>query len=202
MNRKKCLGCICLSLLLAIGQGCDWTGITADQSPSLGSNVDVQGSRENQATLATPAGWTKSEPLPLAPEDHGFTIAYDHESGLAVTLYQFTRGHQSIPNDLDSPIVKDELEKAKRGIEQARDLGYYQAAKEVDSKTVKLGDSEQKALWSLFQLTVDGKTIGSDIYVWSKNNTLFKLRCTSRGDESESNQEILKPLLTVLGSGR
>ena len=150
--------------------------------------------------LATPPGWTRGQPRVLPPEDHGFTVAYEHDSGLAVTLYQFTRGLTVIPNDVSSMPVKEEMRHAKNGIEQAVQLGYWQAAKENESEIVQLGDSQQQALWSQYHLTVDGMNLASDIYVWAQGNTLFKLRCTCRSEDSPSNQAILGPLLTAFGS--
>ena len=151
-------------------------------------------------TLATPKGWTRSEPRSLPPSDNGFTVGYEHDSGLAVTLYQFTRGLTVVPGELDSAAVQEEMQRAKRGIEQAVQLGYWQTAKEADSGTVPLGDSHLKALWSQYHLTVDGMTLASDIYVWSHANTFFKLRCTCRTEEVSSNQTVLHPLLTAFGS--
>lgn len=151
-------------------------------------------------TLATPPGWSRTDTRPLPPADHGFTVGYEHESGLAVTLYQFTRGLTSIPNDVNASPVKEEMRHAKTGIEQAVQLGYWQAAKETESKTVQLGESGQQALWSQYHLTVDDMVLASDIYVWARANTFFKLRCTSRSEDVVSNQEVLGPLLTALGS--
>ena len=151
-------------------------------------------------TLATPPGWTKSETRPLPTDDHGFTVAYEHESGASVTLYQFTRGLNSIPDDVTSEPVREEMNRARRGIEQSVELGYYQSAKLYTSDTVALGDSNRKALWAQYHLTIDELKVVSDIYVWSYANTFFKLRCTSRSEDVVSNHEVLGPLLTSLGS--
>ncbi|MFO0976615.1 MAG: hypothetical protein U0996_09475 [Planctomycetaceae bacterium] len=151
-------------------------------------------------TLATPDGWTRTEPRPLPPSDNGFTVGYEHESGLTVTPYQFTRGLNVVPNELDSAAVQEEMQRAKSGIEQAVQLGYWHEAREVNSGTVGLGDSSQKALWSQYNLTVDGATLASDIYVWSHADTFFKLRCTCRTEDVGSNQTVLQPLLTAFGS--
>lgn len=155
---------------------------------------------EPKLALVTPPGWTRTETRPLPPEDHGFTVAYNHESGLAVTLYQFTRGLTSIPNDVTSLPVKEEMTRARIGIEDAVQLGYWKAAKEIESKTVFLGDSQQQALWSQYHLTVDGMVVASDIYVWARSNTLFKVRCTSRTQDLAASQVVLGPLLTAFGS--
>lgn len=192
--------------------GCEQSG----QAPSLASPEErrrvmeeiAQAERRAQNTkapepnivLATPPGWAKTETRPLPPEDNGFTVGYEHQSGLAVTLYQFTRGLTAIQSDVTSSIVKDEMNRAREGIEQAVQLGYWKAAKLVESKTVRLGDSQQQALWARYHLTVDGAILTSDIYVWARSNTLFKIRCTSRSEDVAPNQSILEPLLTAFGS--
>lgn len=202
---------ISFAFLVICASGCDQSG----PSPSQVSSAErqqlldavAQAEREAQNTVApepnialvTPHGWTRTETRALPTDDHGFTVAYEHESGLAVTLYQFTRGLTSIPNDVNASPVKEAMKQAKRGIEQASQLGYWQAAKETESKTVLLGDSQQQALWSQYHLTVDEMVLASDIYVWARSNTLFKIRCTARSEDVASNQAVLGPLLTAFG---
>ena len=182
------------------------TDTPADKEQLLNAITELERESQNSnvpppaINLQTPPGWSKSEPRPLPADDHGFTIAYEHDSGMAVTFYQFTRGLNSIPNDVNSAPVKNELRRAKSGIQQAVELGYWQSAQELKTDTVVLGDSDQKAHWSQYQLTIDDTSAVSDIYVWSFNDTLFKLRCTNRFEDVTSNQNILKPLLTSLGS--
>ncbi len=151
-------------------------------------------------TLPELDDWDRSEPRSLPPDDHGFTVAYDHRDGVAVTLYQFTRGLRVIPDDLRSGPIQDEMKRAKSGIEQAVQLGYWQAANEIDNGIVPLGDSAKQALWSRYTLTIDGDTVTSDTYIWSHANALFKLRCTGRSQNSEAETKILSELLTALGN--
>ncbi len=184
------------------------TGKTTSQNNEYQFNSIEQSVRRSQngevlepvIDLVTPPGWSKSELRALPTDDHGFTVAFEHESGLCVTLYQYTRGQSSIPDDVDSASVREELQLAKNGIEQAVEFGFWQAAKENASGTIMLGDSQQKALWSQYNLTVDGTTVASDIYVWTCSNAFLKLRCSSRSEDVTSNQTVLKPLLTSLGS--
>lgn len=117
-----------------------------------------------------------------------------------MTLFQYTRGLAVVPEALDSTALQEEMQGAKDGIQQAAQAGYWQVAKEVESGIVPLGDSSMKALWSQYQLTANGMTFASDIYMWSHSNTFFKLRCTCRNDDVRSNQEVLHGLLTALGS--
>ena len=155
-----------------------------------------------EISLPTPAGWVKTDRRPLPPQDNGFTVGYDHESGLAVTLYQFTRGRSSISDDLNAPEVQGEMEQAKNGIKQAVQLGYWQAADETDSGIVQLGDSEKRALWSKFDLTVEGTKQASEVYVWSHANTYFKIRCTSHLDDYDGMKTAMKPLMTAFGKSQ
>lgn len=151
-------------------------------------------------TLPDLDDWLRSEPRSLPQDDHGFTVAYDHPSGVSVTLYQFTRGLRVIPDDLRSGPTQDEMKRAKSGIEQAVQLGYWQDAKETDNGIVPLGDSKKQALWSRYALTVDGNTVTSNTYIWSHANTLFKLRCTGSSLNSEAETKVLSELLTALGN--
>lgn len=207
---------IVIVLLLVSFCGCDRSQPVSPTTPSQTSTSEREqllaalAEAEREAhntepprpniTLATPPGWKRSETRALPPDDRGFTVAYEHDSGLAVTLYQFTRGLTSIPNDVNATPIREEMRHAKDGIEQAVQLGLWQAAKETESKTVELGDSEQQALWSQYHLTVDDMVLASEIYVWARGNTLFKLRCTCRSEDVPSNQAILGPLLTAFGS--
>jgi hypothetical protein len=146
--------------------------------------------------------WTHSELRALPPKDHGFSVAYDHPSGVTVTLYQFTRGLGQIPDDLRSEPVKNEMKGAKSGIHQAVQMGLWQSAKEEDSGVVRLGDSPKQALWSRHVVVIDGDEATSDTYVWAHNNALFKTRCTfeTRYTDGEAAAKILSELLTALGN--
>lgn len=207
---------VVLALLLIALSGCREISDTSSDEPTQMSAAEreqlidavLEAEREAQKTtppkpkivLPTPSGWSRSESRALPPEDHGFTVAYEYESGLSVTLYQYTRGHASIPDGVDSALVKEEMQHAKTGIQQVVQLGYWDAAKEVKFETVRLGESQRQALWSQYDLTVDGEVLASDIYVWAYSNTLFKLRCTAHSKDVVSNQAVLGSLLTALGS--
>ncbi|QDT69791.1 hypothetical protein MalM25_27320 [Planctomycetes bacterium MalM25] len=147
-----------------------------------------------------PAGWVKRQTQPLPAADHGFTVAYQHESGLVVTFYQYTRGLVSIPEDVGSAPVRDEMRYAKQGIKQVVQLGHWQDAKHLKTEVVQLGDSQQQALWAKYKLMVDGMALDSEIYIWTRDNTLFKVRSTNPSETKEASRSILKPLLTTFGT--
>ena len=57
----------------------------------------------------------------------------------------------------------EEFNLARSAIQQAVELGAWEAAEEKANETVTLGSSKQKALWSRHELTVDGAAALSDI---------------------------------------
>ncbi len=114
---------IALAVLMVGVVGCEQSRVTPAQVSPAEQRRQVleavaQAEREAQNTeapapnieLATPPGWTKAEIRPLPTVDHGFSVAYKHESGLTVTLYQFTRGLNSIPNDVTSSPIQEEMD--------------------------------------------------------------------------------------------
>lgn len=144
-------------------------------------------------------GWTRSRLQPLDPEDHGYTISYEHHFGISVTLYQYRRKYDSISESLDDPVVTKEMDRAKERVHEAVKMDYWQSANETGSGITELGQSKQKSLWSRFVLAVENGALTSDIYVWSYKNSFFQLRCTTSSQHSELEQEILGELLTAIG---
>ncbi|NQU20860.1 MAG: hypothetical protein HQ567_06220 [Candidatus Nealsonbacteria bacterium] len=214
MNERR----IGLSLLiLACLCGCDERQQTNQRGPApaptrvsneellravAGAEREAAGTVPPESVIKLPSleNWIRSERRPLPPDDHGFTVAYDHPTGVSVTLYQFTRGLTEIPDDLTADEAQTEMRLAKFGIEQAVQLGHWQTAEETDNRIATLGDSSRRALWSRHKLTVGGNAMTSDTHVWVHANTFFKLRCTGQSVSSETETSILSPLLTALGN--
>jgi hypothetical protein len=171
------------------------------------AEVEEMQRRAAEATPPAPAinlpdveGWTRSEPESLPQEDHGFTVLFDHPSGVFVTFYQYTRGLDKISENLKQGPVQDEMRRAKTGIQQAVELGQWDAAKELDSGIKPLGSSPKQALWSRFQLTIGDETVPSDTYIWAQANNIFKLRCTTRAQDETAEFKALNELLAALGN--
>ena len=144
--------------------------------------------------------WTRSEPRPLPPEDVGFTVGYNHPIGISVTLYQFSRGHSAIPDDLESGLVPEELDQARDGINQVKQLGYWKEARETDQGIVNLGTSAKQAVWCRHAVAVEGEgNLISDTYVWAHANQLFKVRATSHVSELET-EMLMGELLSAFGN--
>ena len=215
-RRFVVISCFSIVILLA---GCDNTSLDKTASSDDATSLS-QADRENvmeafaeaqeraEDTIPPPArvvlptldGWVHSDQRALPPEDDGFSVAYQHESGRTVTVYQFTRRLTVIPAAVEDPVVAEEMEQAKAAIEQIRQLGIWESAEEKQSGVVSLGESDQQALWSRFELVVGGAKQTSDIYVWSRDNTFFKVRCTCSAEEAAASDAAMQQLLTALGS--
>jgi hypothetical protein len=150
---------------------------------------------ESVIELPSPGEWTRTSMRSYADEDDGFSVGYEHPSGLTVTLYQYTRGHDQIPDDLNSEIVQHDMSEAKKAVGEAVSLGVWEAADEVESAITHLGSSRQEALWTRFKLRVRGEAADSEIFIWSHANRLFKVRATSHTE----NKEAFTELLTAIG---
>ncbi len=144
-------------------------------------------------------GWIMREPSTLPPEDHGFTVAYNHPT-MVVTLYHYTRNQASISDDPEGASAKFEMAEAEAGIQSAVELGMWQKAEKVGASVTQLGTSPTMALWSRHQLTDEGDLRTSDTYVWIFKNTVLKLRCTTRSETSTVEQEMMAHLLTEIGN--
>lgn len=173
-------------------------------SQDIGSAAKPATPKVTRATLARvvlPAGWSRSTPRDLPAESAGYSEALIHVSEtISVTHYRYTRGIASIPETVNSVIVRDEFANSKTGIQQAVELGIWQSAIELTSKTVPLGDSKTVAHWAQYEMTsADGEKVISQIFVWARFGYFIKLRCSSRPNTSAI-EKTLRPLLTALGA--
>ena len=149
--------------------------------------------------LPTPAGWQHFEPRPLPISDDGLSVAYEHEDGITVTLYQYTRGMKTIPAGTSS-VTAAELSRAKNGIKEMISLKLWDTAQETDSGDTSVGTSLLQAAWSRHELTKEQQELVSDIYVWGSRNRIFKLRATGNASHLETYDTALQSLLTALGN--
>lgn len=147
--------------------------------------------------LPQPKYWLLSEPRSMGVS-HGFSVAYQHAFGPKVTLYQYTRDIEGIPNDIDSEVVLNELNESAKGVLQLPKLMNTQI-KLLETEQCKLGDSEQRSHHNRYQLGEDDDLRRTDLFVWSCRGTFFKLRATWSRD-SPAAQKVFDELLTAIGN--
>ena len=148
--------------------------------------------------LPKPDGWNVGDPRAFAAEQAGFSVAYNMPDPLmTVTLYQFNRGLDSIPDDVESEAIKEEMAGVHDAIQQAKRLGYYDKAEEKAAKTITLGESKVKALWCRYLIEKRGEQTNSQCFVTTSNNRFIKIRVTF--EDSEKAQEKLNELIAEFG---
>jgi len=174
-----------------------------DQPSSLESEISTTSTvvQPLQPVIKLPEleQWTASALRPLPQRDFGFSVAYDHETDFAVTLYHYTRGYEQIPNGVGR-IVANEMTGANDAIQQAVEYGVWDSAKIVGNGEKGLGDSNHTALWSCHILTTGGRKVRSHTFVWAYNNRIFKIRATGHELDSESEGMALNEFLTEIGN--
>ena len=144
-------------------------------------------------------GWTTANFQVLPEEEFGFFIGFRHESGLTLTLYQYSLGHKEIPNTLGK-LTNTEMKRAVSGIQQAVQAGAWKAARQIDSGESNLGDSSKTALWSRHILELEDFELASDTYVWAYNDRIFKVRSTGDQLRSKVQENALTVFLSNLGN--
>ncbi len=117
----------------------------------------------------------------------GVSIIYG-EPGIKVTIYLYTMGLSSIPNNLQSPILKEHFVEATGAIWQTQELGHYSNVTKLSEGEVAWDgtDTGAKSLHAAFSYTERGGECLSHIYLMGFQNHFLKVRFTYL----KSNQKI------------
>ena len=216
MNRIQFVTILwCMTLLTLLTLGCRERSTatpTVDEPPesmprkwtsaaekSIGDDPAAAASRMTARPIDID-GWSRGAIEPLPPKDDGYTAPYQHPSGLGVTLYRYTRRIHPIPDGATSSTVRGEMDRARAEIDGVTRLGFWESAKEIESGTVSLGTSGRDSLWSRYRLTLDGEPLISEIYLWARENVIYKIRCTYPASNADTAAADLRGLLSTLGS--
>lgn len=167
-----------------------------------GLAVAQEGRQAEKLVFELPAsdGWDRGESRAFADKDAGFSVAYDStDPAITVTLYQYSAGLDSIPDDVESNVVKKEMEGMQDGINQAKRLGYYDEVVKKEAKTVQLDGSKVKALWCRFAIESRGEKTNSQCFMTTCKNRFIKIRITYAENDSEAAEKKLNRLLAGIG---
>ncbi len=145
-------------------------------------------------------GWEKGEIQKFPTAALGYSIGYQSEDGGIVTIYVYNGGQSKIPNDINDKVLKSEIERAKNDIIQSGKAGYYENVKEIKSDTVTLGgaNGEIKALHSLFNFTLRGREVDSEIYLFGYQNNFIKIRATRPKAKNNAENKVFTSFLAEI----
>lgn len=144
--------------------------------------------------------WDKGSITTFPDAALGYSIGYQSEEGGRVTIYVYNGGLKSIPSDINSEVIKEEIERAKSEIFQIGKMGLYQGVKEVKFETVTLGGAKGKvkSLRSLLYFKIKGEEMDSEIYLFTYNNNFIKIRATRpKSDNGAENKAFMNLLAEI-----
>lgn len=145
-------------------------------------------------------GWKRSEVTKYPTPELGYSVNYDSEEAVRVTIYVYNLGMTNISNDINNSVVKNEIGRAKGDIKAVAKMGYYQDVKELKNDTITLAGQtgKMKALHTVFNYSVKGKPLISEIYLLGHKNNFIKIRATYPKVEVEAENKALADFLVEI----
>lgn len=145
------------------------------------------------------AGWQPIEAQDHGP-DRGYAYGYRHPTGITVSIFVYNRGLGYIRRD--QGVLQSELQESISGVHQARQLGRYQSAREVERGFVSLGNVPNAPLAALGRLMVaqNSPERPSSIYITTHRGFFYKLRVSYNSDPLPQSEQLIQSLLAVLAA--
>lgn len=145
-------------------------------------------------------GWEKGGIRTYPSAELGYSVAYQSEDGGTVTIYVYNGGKKKISSDVNDPVIRGEINRAKDEIVQIGKMGVYENVKEVKNDIVTLGgtNGKVKALRSLFYFKVRGNEVDSEIYLFGYKNNFIKIRSTRPFAEDGKENEAFTAFLAEI----
>ncbi|MEM7456064.1 MAG: hypothetical protein AAF456_17075 [Planctomycetota bacterium] len=175
------------------------------EDPVVDASLDGQqgngdGALKPVFDLPQPEGWEFSGARELQGADGDFSVAYEHPTGVTLTLFQYTNDLVSIPEDLDSPELKSEMREARAQIQRMTALGMWLMSEEMDSGLTTLGDSSRNVVFSKYKIRTENRRAHSYIYLWAQDDHFLKIRMTCSPYRTQEEKLAISELLTALGN--
>jgi hypothetical protein len=109
----------------------------------------------------------------------GVSVPYDRP-GITVTVYIYTFGFKSIPNDLLSPILKNHFAQVMNDIYEVEKRGYYKFVKKTAEEItfLRADKTGPQALFASFSYVQNGVERLSKVYLLGHKQHFVKIRFT------------------------
>ena len=110
----------------------------------------------------------------------GYSVEYNSEAGVRITIYVYDFGLKEIPTGPFSPIIRQQSLRARGDIYRAKEKGSYQDVKDMWSGIVMLGDNERAPLIRKLSFTLrrDDQDHRSELYLTGFKKHFLKIRVT------------------------
>ena len=132
----------------------------------------------------------------------GISVLYQSDSAIA-TVYLYTMGLKSIPNDLQSPVLRSQFEQAAGDI-----MRFRKGANKILEDNYAWGDFKEdaKSLHGYFSFIADGVDYRSHLHLMGFSNHFLKVRFTYAAEAQETGEELhnkfMRELRVVLDEAR
>lgn len=149
------------------------------------------------ATLQKEEGVTDFEPrLPGG----GIGVGYDGP-GITVTVYIYTANHKSIPDSLQSALIKEHFKQVENDIVQQGVRGAYTNVKKLSQDVIAWGSdgTGPKSLHSSFSFAQGGSDRLSHLFLLAYRDHFLKVRFTYDREVQPEAEKILKNFLAEFG---
>lgn len=129
----------------------------------------------------------------------GQSIGYN-APGIAATVYLYTMGLTSVPDDVDAPALREHFEQACRDITQLVRHGIYREARKLSENTVAWGsEGERRMLHAEFRIVARGAPRRSHLYLAGFRNHFLKIRFTCEESAAADGERLCLALIEALG---
>lgn len=135
-------------------------------------------------------------------ENPGLGISFGYSDlGIKVTVYVYTMGLPTIPDDLGSSIVKAQFQQTVDDVIGAGKAGYYSNVKKIFEGETAWGNAGTKtrSLQASFTYNQNGQDCLSHVYLLGFKNHFVKVRLTYDKEVQESAEKTQKAFLEEFG---
>lgn len=129
----------------------------------------------------------------------GVSIGYG-EPGIKVTIYLYTLGMDSIPDNLQSPILSKHFKDATEAILQIEEIGHYSNVKKLSEGAAQwdASQTDTTSLHAVFSYTERGRECLSHLYLMGFRNHFLKVRFTYLKSYQKPAEEVQRQFLAEL----
>lgn len=131
----------------------------------------------------------------------GLSVGYN-APGRTLTIYLYNMGMNSVPDDVTSPVLRQQFEQAANDIARVAEMGEYQNLRrlnedEIVSISSNTGRKALSASFSFFQKNA-GKDRLSKLYLMGYKNHFLKIPYTYDKDMQSEGEETFRKFLNEL----
>ena len=130
----------------------------------------------------------------------GVAVGYNGP-GITVTIYVYTMGMTSVPDDLQAATIRNHFKQVTGDIVRAEKRGYYSNVRKISVGEVSWGNASTatRSLHASFSYIQNGKDRFSHLYLMGFKNHFLKVRFTYDATEQAIVVKLQKKFLGDLG---